>query len=85
MEGSLVIVTNCFEGPRALGIVGGEVQCVLVQLKRLWHGKAFARDVTRGEQGRKGSASEFRMGSRIISPREVGVIAEQRRPVMLGD
>jgi len=85
MEGSLVIVADRFECIRALCVIDGQAQRILMEFQRLRHGKPLAGDVTGGQQGSKGPCPQLSAADRTVGPREVGILAENRRPVVVGD
>src|SRR5439155_13866663 len=85
VEGAFVIVADRFQNPRTLDIVEAEAEGVLMKLERLRHGKPLAGYGTCGQQCLKRSGPQLGAGPWIVGPGEVGILAENRLSVMVGD
>ena len=80
-----MIVADRLEHPRTLDIVEAQSEGVLMQLERLRHGKPLAGYGTCSQQCLKRSGPQLGAGHWIVGPGEVGILAENRLSVMVGD
>ena len=85
MECAFVIVADRLQRPGALGVVNAQAERILMQLERVRHGKPLAGDHPCSDHRGEGPASQLGTRRRIVRPGQIGILAEDRLPVVVGD